>query len=66
MEHLGISTRMMEKLTALPIPTSHPPDDSKIDLSQAENWLIRNELLAIGKKALANSLNEKVSQISHT
>ena len=37
-----------------------PHEDSIIDLSMAENWLIRDEILEIQKTAIANHLDHEV------
>jgi len=59
----GISWRMTTKLATLKkyLADLTPPidDETKIDLSQAENSLIRDELLDIGKLGIANNLSTK-------
>lgn len=64
MEHSGISSRMMQKLAALQLrPPPHPSDNSIIDLSQAENSLLRNELVDIGKTSITETFNAEVSYL---
>ena len=65
MEPSKISAHMSEKLLAILPKVSGTHASSQvvtppIDLSLAENLLLRDELLALFKDAIANDLNPKV------
>lgn len=41
------------------------PNNTNIDLSTAENWLIRPELIEICKEAIDQNLEAKVRRLTH-
>lgn len=57
-EAFGISARMAALLSALPMP-GPPVSPEVIDLSAAENWLLRPELLKICKSSIADNFAQE-------
>ena len=70
--HNGLSARMSSIIAAvLPkiavtVSERTSTGSPKIDLATAENWLVRDELVAIYKEAIGCALNREVIGISLT